>query len=83
MLYYYINSFTSLIRILNGRYWYSQEWSYSQKTSNLIFFSTKKRFMAGEMILISINIVMAILSLLLVLLGIINIILQIYYFLIY
>lgn len=72
-----------MVKILDGRYWYSKKHSCDQKTSNLAFVFAKKRYMANEIILVLINIVMVLQSSLLVLLNMINIMLQNYYFLIY
>lgn len=49
--------------------------SYSKTISNLVFISVKKRYTAGEIVLISTNIIVFMLILLLVLLAMKNIVL--------
>ena len=68
---------------LGGRCCCSKERSCGQKTSNLAFFSVRKRRTAGRMRLVLTNIVVVVLVLLLVLLAMTNIVLQSYQLLVY
>ncbi len=69
------NSSTSS-RTLGGGYWCSKERSCGQRTSNIAFLSAKKGCMAGEMILVSTDIVVVVLGSSSVLLDMTNIVLQ-------
>ena len=75
MTFYYANGFISSIRWLGSRYYYSKKRSCDQKTLNLVFFSIRKRCIAGRMRLISTDMVVVVLVLLMILLAMTNIIL--------
>ena len=83
MISYYANGSIFGIGRLSDRCCYSKERSYSQKTSNLVFLSIRKRRTVGGMKLVSTNMVILIFVLLLVVLAMTTIVLQSYQLLVY